>query len=222
MSLAVSSLKHKRGDVRIDGKVFYKYQKGCKCGERWVTQKQFDKYKKQANSYGTTQYHENTDVWKARNKTWRDGNKEYNSQRSKEWRLNNLERSKATSKKWDDANRQKKKELTSSWRIKNKDRFDKTQKAWRKSNSHIISFHSAKRRKLVESSFVMLHKNQEEIIKTIYKTSSRIGKCIGIPHDVDHRIPLSRGGFHVHTNLQILPATINRRKYNKMPEAFVK
>ncbi len=35
---------------------------------------------------------------------------------------------------------------------------------------------------------------------------------------VDHIIPLSRGGQHVIGNLQILPAGINCRKHNKLPE----
>jgi len=192
MSLGIYVVKHNRGDIREDGKVFFKYQKGCKNGERWVTQEQFCKYKKQANQYGTLKYHENKETWKARHKIWRSKNLESARERSRKWSKENSEKIKKTSKEW------------------------------RKCNKHIINFHSNKRRKTLQNACLMLHKDQENIIKTIYETSSRICKCTNIPHHVDHIIPLSKGGFHVHTNLQILPATINRRKGNKMTNEFVK
>jgi 5-methylcytosine-specific restriction endonuclease McrA len=34
---------------------------------------------------------------------------------------------------------------------------------------------------------------------------------------VDHIIPISRGGVHVHTNIQVIPASLNCRKSNKLP-----
>lgn len=220
MQLDVSAIKYKRGFIREDGKVFYKYQKGCKNGERWITQEQFEKYKNQANEYGTAKYHENTEEWKARNKKWRNCNQEYNKQRAMDWRLNNLERAKENSKKWALENPEKRKESTNAWRDKNKKRFEDAQKAWRKENRHIMNFHTGKRRKLIDDSYLMLHKDQEMIIKTIYETSRRVGGCLKIPHEVDHIVPVSKGGHHVHTNLQVLPAKINRMKYNKMPSEF--
>jgi len=38
----------------------------------------------------------------------------------------------------------------------------------------------------------------------------------GIPHEVYHIIPISKGGKHHENNLQILTATENRKKYNKI------
>jgi 5-methylcytosine-specific restriction endonuclease McrA len=190
MSLGIYAVTHKRGDIREDGKIFYKYQKGCKNGERWITTEQFDAYKKQANEYGTAKYHEDTETWKARHKNWRN---------------NNLEKAREKSR---------------NWNCKNKERVKKNSKEWRSKNKHIINFHSNKRRKTIQNACLMLHKDQENIIKTIYETSSRIGECLEIPHHVDHIVPLSKGGFHVHTNMQILPARTNRIKNNKMPEEF--
>jgi len=37
-------------------------------------------------------------------------------------------------------------------------------------------------------------------------------------HEVDHIIPISRGGQHNISNLQYLPIEINRMKRNKLPE----
>lgn len=55
-------------------------------------------------------------------------------------------------------------------------------------------------------------------IKAIYAEARRISKETGVPHEVDHIIPLFSpvvSGLHVHINLQILSRTENRAKYNK-------
>lgn len=41
-------------------------------------------------------------------------------------------------------------------------------------------------------------------------------KETGIEWHVDHMIPLSKGGLHWHMNWQLIPATMNREKHNKM------
>lgn len=54
-------------------------------------------------------------------------------------------------------------------------------------------------------------------IRAVYREADRLTRETGIPHEVDHEIPL-RGrlvsGLHVHTNLRPLPARENRRKSN--------
>jgi 5-methylcytosine-specific restriction endonuclease McrA len=55
-----------------------------------------------------------------------------------------------------------------------------------------------------------------KLMKCFYTLSERVSKCIGIPHHVDHIIPLAKNGAHHHTNLQMLPARINLRKSDKL------
>lgn len=57
--------------------------------------------------------------------------------------------------------------------------------------------------------------NLEKIDK-IYCEAKRISKETGIPHEVDHIIPISKGGKHHEDNLQILTASENRKKGNKI------
>lgn len=40
----------------------------------------------------------------------------------------------------------------------------------------------------------------------------------GIPHEVDHVIPISKGGKHHEDNLQIITMSENRKKHNKIEE----
>ena len=71
--------------------------------------------------------------------------------------------------------------------------------------------------------------DDDEAIRAIYAEAMRIEKIIApcpvfdIPElgkkmHVDHRMPLARGGRHVVSNLQILPAGINMRKGVKCPK----
>ena len=58
-----------------------------------------------------------------------------------------------------------------------------------------------------------------EKIKSIYLLSQQISETTGIPHEVDHIIPLQGinvSGLHVPWNLRPLPKTLNSSKNNKL------
>jgi 5-methylcytosine-specific restriction endonuclease McrA len=61
-----------------------------------------------------------------------------------------------------------------------------------------------------------LTNEEHERILLIYKECARITEEMGILHHVDHIHPISKGGKHHPDNLQILTATENIRKGNKL------
>jgi 5-methylcytosine-specific restriction endonuclease McrA len=79
----------------------------------------------------------------------------------------------------------------------------------------ICSQKEAKRRATLKNQTPNL--NQEEVNKilTIYEECSRISFETGIPHEVDHIIPICKGGLHHPDNLQILTMEENRKKGGK-------
>lgn len=57
-----------------------------------------------------------------------------------------------------------------------------------------------------------------EAMRAIYAEARRLTRETGIPHHVDHDIPLQGklvSGLHVHNNLQILTGSENSRKRNR-------
>lgn len=69
---------------------------------------------------------------------------------------------------------------------------------------------SAKRRASVKNQLPI---NADlDIIKSIYEECRRISVETGVPHEVDHIIPIAKGGLHHQDNLQIITMTENRKK----------
>ncbi len=47
----------------------------------------------------------------------------------------------------------------------------------------------------------------------VYRLAEALQKKTGVPHEVDHIIPLAAGGWNHHDNLQVLPLVVNREKH---------
>ena len=57
----------------------------------------------------------------------------------------------------------------------------------------------------------------DQKIEAIYADSQSLSELTGIEFEVDHYIPISRGGSHHEDNLQLMPARLNNSKGNTMP-----
>lgn len=107
--------------------------------------------------------------------------------------------------------REKQKKKLDKWREENP---EKLKEQWRrypeKNNAR-----AAKRRALVKNQTPNLTEEQVKEIWTIYEECSKISIETGIQHEVDHIVPICKGGMHHPDNLQILTMKENRRKGGK-------
>ena len=109
--------------------------------------------------------------------------------------------------------------ITSATHIKNNpEKRRELRKEYRKRYPEKIRANHARRRAYKLNRVPKwLTKEDMKAIQDIYAEATRKTLETGIPHHVDHIIPL-RGklisGLHVPTNLQVIPATQNMQKYN--------
>ena len=61
---------------------------------------------------------------------------------------------------------------------------------------------------------VNLQENEEIVL--MYQKCKDLTKITGIEHEVDHIIPITKGGLHHPSNLQILTGDENRKKGSKI------
>jgi len=74
---------------------------------------------------------------------------------------------------------------------------------------------ASKRRARIKKASTKLTFTDEQLIKQYYEHSARLKNKLGIEFHVDHILPLSLGGLHHPSNLQVVPALWNRRKHNR-------
>ena len=49
-----------------------------------------------------------------------------------------------------------------------------------------------------------------QAMQFLFQTAQAISDALGVPHEVDHIVPLSKGGEHTLSNLRIIPRWMNR------------
>jgi hypothetical protein len=151
------------------------------------------------------------DHLRKRSALWRLANKSLVSEQNKRYRKP-IETA-ARSKEWRRNNKARCLELKREWRRKNPAAVKaQADKYWAAHPECRIE--NRNRRRAMENKCAI---KDTRGIKAIYVMARRVSACTGIRFDVDHIIPLSRGGAHAPLNMQILPARINRRKSNKTP-----
>ena len=129
-----------------------------------------------------------------------------------------IEKRREYSRKYYAENKEKKRE----YGAKNKEKIRETQRQWNKANQSKINKFSANRRAArLNATPAWLTDKQQAEMAAIYKEAMAMEKQTGIPHHVDHIVPLKGknvSGLHVPWNLQILTATENMSKGNRLQE----
>lgn len=112
--------------------------------------------------------------------------------------------------------------VNSKYYYENKDSIYEAGKKWKELNKDkTISYKAQRRAKKLKATPSWLTKEQKQQIQSFYKESRCLKLSTGIPHCVDHIIPLQGEnvcGLHVPWNLQILTESENCSKSNKLLE----
>lgn len=137
----------------------------------------------------------------------------------REWCRQNPDKVKQINRKQYDKNREKYCAISSLYRKKNKTSVRAYQREYYRKNPGIASRSIVRRQARLAS--VIPHNYNSAWVRSYYVIARRVSKCLGIKFHVDHIKPVSRGGLHHHDNLQILPAVVNIRKHNFIPEDVI-
>lgn len=117
---------------------------------------------------------------------------------------------------WFAKNKDRHGELTRSWYERNKEQHLQNSKEWYEVNKHRkLETTTAREKRCILATPTWADR---ELIKELYLLAQKLTEQTGIPHEVDHVIPLQGknvSGLHVETNLQVITAEENRRKSNK-------
>lgn len=93
---------------------------------------------------------------------------------------------------------------------------------WKKRNVGVVNSNTASRKKHIRKATPnWLTDEHRDQIKWFYSEAQRLRSETGIPHDVDHIVPV-RGelvsGLHVPWNLRVIPSIENQKKNRKLLE----
>jgi 5-methylcytosine-specific restriction endonuclease McrA len=123
---------------------------------------------------------------------------------------------KESQKRWNLKNLEKIRQYSRNHIAKNRQKSRERSRDYAKNNPEKRRSLEAERRARINKTYIPLSRDEKRTILSIYESATRITNCLGIAHHVDHIFPLSRGGEHLPKNLQIIPASINCRKRNRV------
>jgi hypothetical protein len=119
-------------------------------------------------------------------------------------------------KQWNMKNKERHSQINSEWYEQNKEKHLENSRQWYKDNKHRkLETTSARDKRCVLATPTWADR---ELIKELYALAQKLTEQTGIPHEVDHVIPLQGAivsGLNVPNNLQVITREENRRKSNK-------
>lgn len=143
----------------------------------------------------------------------------------KKYREENKDKISEKSKQYIEENKDKISEYKKQYREENKDKICEYAKQYYEENKDKVNAKSAKRRaKKLQATPSWLTDEQKQEIIEFYKLRKILTKETGILHHVDHIIPLKGDrvcGLHVPWNLQVISASENLSKSNKLLEELL-
>lgn len=173
-----------------------------------------------SKSSSEKQRNENPENVRSNRRRYAEKNIENERARGLRYREENAEKLRESSKKYRIKNAEKLREKQSMRKQENRDKYLEIQKKWRVKNPDKVRYNRSKRR-AVELNLLPPWFNEIDqfVITEAADLAMRRESITGYKWNVDHMIPLrsrNASGLHCASNLQVIPATLNMRKSNKM------
>ena len=149
-------------------------------------------------------------------------NKEKELAKAKLWNQANPEKRAAYFKKWMEENREAALESRARRTEANRERITALNAAWSRANLDRHRAHQQNRRARKQANGGRL---SPDIVERLFALQRGKCACCGVPlgdsYDLDHIVPLVRGGANSDENVQLLTARCNRQKGASDPIAFM-
>lgn len=139
---------------------------------------------------------------------------------AKEYYKKNKQKMDAANKEYASRNKEKISEYKKQYDKENKDALNRQKYKWKESNKAYYAHKSAERRFAKKNSEIL--DSGSKRVKSIYLACHNISKRSGVPHHVDHIVPLINDnvcGLHVWWNLRIVSAKSNMKKSNFLEDS---
>jgi hypothetical protein len=143
--------------------------------------------------------------------------KENQKRLAREWYERNKELAKERARAWALANPKKVAEKNTKYKNKNKLKVTEYNKQWWSENKDKRATYEAKRRATILQRTPKWDTDAHLIVAK-YQLAAMLSQASGIPHHVDHIIPLQGknvSGLHVFSNLRVILGADNVKKSNK-------
>ena len=119
---------------------------------------------------------------------------------------------------WQNKNKERCNSLALRWHYQNREKANLGSRDWKKRNKEHVAHYTSMRR---AKSSTTLTDYQAFIIKLFYSHASRVSEKLKIIFEVDHIVPIAKGGLHHPSNLQVVPAKWNRSKGDRNSERWL-
>lgn len=111
-------------------------------------------------------------------------------------------------------NKEKCLKVSREWKLKNKEQYQKKHREWMKKNALWVKLYNQSRRALKYKATIQYFSSEDfDLRMSVF--GNKCYYCGGNFEQIDHAIPLSKGGKHCLSNLRPACKTCNMRKHNK-------